>query len=125
MDIYHDLILDHYRNPRNQGRLDMPTHQAESANLSCGDTLHMEISVKNGILETVRFEGAGCAISQASASILAEYAQGKSSDTMLSFSMEDLLALLGIELSPVRLKCALLSLETLRKALRTEPITHD
>lgn len=117
MDIYQDLILDHYHHPRCQGRLDMPTRRSEGANLSCGDRLTMEVSVKDGILEAVRFEGSGCAISQASASVLAEYAEGKPVGAMLSFSADDLLALLGIELSPARRKCALLSLETLQKAL--------
>lgn len=117
LSIYQDLILDHYHNPRCRGHLDHATETADGANLSCGDRLHMEISVKNDILESIRFEGSGCAISQASASILAEYAEGKSVEMMALFSVSDLLALIGIELSPARLKCALLSLETLQKAV--------
>lgn len=118
MSIYQQLILDHYRNPRNQGSLEAPTHEATGHNPTCGDRLEMQILVKNDIIEDVKFEGSGCAISQASASILTEFLKGKSIGEASQLTKEDLLALLGIELSPTRLKCALLSLDTLKKALK-------
>lgn len=117
MSIYQDLILDHYRNPRNHGELKNATHSAETNNPTCGDKLGMRILVKNGIIENVRFSGAGCAISQASASLLTEYIKKKSVKETLGIMPQDILKLLGIALSPNRLKCGLLSLETLKKAL--------
>jgi nitrogen fixation NifU-like protein len=117
MSIYQEHILDHYHHPRFQRPLESPTHTAESNNLSCGDQLHVDIVVKNGILEAVHFHGIGCAISQASASILLESVQGQSVTQIQRLTSEDLLTLLGIPLSPARVKCALLSLETLHQAL--------
>lgn len=116
--IYQELILDHYRNPRNQGILKEPTHEASANNPTCGDKLSMQILEKNGIIESVKFTGSGCAISQASASILTESLVGKSLEKARNLKKEDLLELLGIELSLTRLKCALLALDTLKKALR-------
>lgn len=116
--IYHDLILDHYRNPRNQGVLEAPTFEATANNPTCGDTIRMQISEKNGIIEAVKFQGTGCAISQASASILTDFLIGKPLTEVRHLRTEDLLLLLGIELSLTRRKCALLSLDTLKKALR-------
>ncbi len=118
MSIYQDRILDHYHTPRCQGSLATPTHTAESSNLSCGDQLHMDISVRDGILEAVRWSGTGCAISQASASILLESLEGHTLDEARALTAEAHLELLGIPLSVARVKCALLSLETLHKALQ-------
>ncbi len=117
MSIYQELILDHYRKPRNQGSLQAPTHEATAQNPTCGDRLRMQISEKNGIIEQVRFEGSGCAISQASASILTEFLTGKPIEAATHMSKDALLTLLGIELSLTREKCALLSLDTFKKAL--------
>ena len=113
-----DLILDHYHHPKNFGRLDAPTHHAKTENLSCGDSLAMDIVVKDGIIEHVGWTGNGCALSQASASILSDFIRGKSVSDLENLSKEILLSLLGIEtLSPARIRCALLSLETVRRAL--------
>ncbi len=120
MSLYHDLILDHYRNPRNQGELPSATHHAEALNPTCGDRLAMDVNLKNDIIEDVRFRGSGCAISQASASLLTEHVKGKPVAEALSLEPKDVLELLGVTLSPARLKCGLLSLETLKKALRKE-----
>lgn len=117
MSLYQDLILDHYRNPRNQGALKNATHSAEASNLSCGDKLHIDIIVKNDMIEEVKFSGAGCAISQASASLLTESVKKMTLKKALSLEPRDILDLLGVTLSPTRLKCGLLSLETLKKAL--------
>jgi nitrogen fixation NifU-like protein len=117
MSIYQELILDHYRNPRNHGELKNATHSAETNNPTCGDKLGMQIIVKNGIIENVRFSGAGCTISQASASLITEYIKKKSVKETLAITPKDILKLLGVTLSLNRLKCGLLSLETLKKAL--------
>lgn len=117
MSIYHDLILDHYRNPRNHGYLKNATHSATTNNPVCGDKLQMDIVVKNDIIEDVLFSGAGCAISQASASLLTEAIKKKSVAEALSLSPKDILNLLSVTLSPTRMKCGLLSLETLKKSL--------
>lgn len=118
MSIYQEIILDHYRNPRNQGVLKMPTHEASMNNPTCGDRLCMQVLIKNDIIEDVKFNGSGCAISQASASILTEFLLGKSVEEVRRMKKEDLLDLLGIELSLTRLKCATLSLDTLQKAFQ-------
>ncbi len=118
MSVYQDMILDHYRNPRNHGTLDHATHAGESKNLSCGDDLSMTIAVKGGTVDDIRFQGQGCAISQATASLLTEYAKGKSVKTLLALEPKKVMELLGTPLSPTRMKCALLSLETLKKTLR-------
>lgn len=117
MSIYQELILDHYRNPRNYGVLLNATHHAEASNPVCGDKLQMDIIIKNDIIEDVQFSGAGCAISQASASLLTEYVKKKSVRETLTITPKDILNLLGITLSPTRMKCGLLSLETLKKTL--------
>ena len=119
-DLYQEIILDHYRNPRNHGTIDHPTHQARALNASCGDKLQMDIIVKNDMIEVVRFSGVGCAISQASASLLTEAVIGKSVASALALEPKDSLALLGVTLSPSRIKCGLLSLETLKKTLHSQ-----
>jgi nitrogen fixation NifU-like protein len=118
MSLYQDLILDHYRNPRNHGSLTRATHRADAANLACGDTLHIDIIVKNDIIEDVKFSGSGCAISQAAASLLTESVKNQPMTKALSLEPKDILELLGVTLSPNRLKCGLLSLETLKKTLQ-------
>lgn len=121
-DLYQEIILDHYRNPRNHGALEHPTHQARALNASCGDKLQMDIIVKNDMIEAVRFSGVGCAISQASASLLTESVIGKSVASALALEPKDTLALLGVTLSPSRVKCGLLSLETLKKTLSSDSL---
>lgn len=116
-DIYQAIILDHYRNPRCHGTLDSPTHRAKGLNASCGDKLQMDIRVKNDMIEEVRFSGVGCAISQASASLLSEAMTGKPVREALALEPHTALALLGVTLSPSRIKCGLLALETLKKTL--------
>ncbi|NTW15751.1 MAG: SUF system NifU family Fe-S cluster assembly protein [Candidatus Moranbacteria bacterium] len=121
--LYQAIILDHSRHPRNRGHLDHPTRHSEAKNQTCGDSLSADLLIRDGIIEDIRFEGEGCAISQASASLLSEAVKGKPVAAALDMNTDDILALLGVELSPNRLKCALLSLETLKKALTTDKIT--
>ncbi|MBP9691084.1 iron-sulfur cluster assembly scaffold protein [Candidatus Woesebacteria bacterium] len=115
MSIYADLILDHYQNPRNNKKLENPTSQVDVSNPLCGDKLHFEITEREGLVHEIGFTGEGCAISIASASMVSEYAKGKTILQLKTLSKEDVLALLGIELSPNRMKCGLLSWEGLLK----------
>ena len=113
-DFYRQNILDHYENPRNWGTLEKPDITAEDANPLCGDRIRVDLMVKDGRVETVRFSGHGCSISRAAASMLSEAVQGMTLEEVRALGREDVLEMLGIELGPVRLKCALLALKTLK-----------
>ena len=116
-ELYRDFILDHYRNPRNAGTLEGADASFEDNNPLCGDKIRMDLRLRNGIIEDIRFAGRGCAISQASASLLTEAVKGKSVKEVEKLSKEDILENLGISISPARLKCALLGLKVLKHAL--------
>ncbi len=116
-DLYRDNILDHYAHPRNYGSLDHPDIAAEDENPLCGDHIRMELKVTDGRIEQVRFSGVGCSISRAAASMLTEAIEGKSVEDVKKLGREDVLEMLGIELGPVRLKCALLALKALKLGL--------
>ena len=120
-DLYRDYILEHYRRPHNFGVLDHPTVSHEGANPLCGDRITLQVRVHDGKIDGVGFTGRGCAISQASASLLTDEIKGKTIDDAAGMGSSDVLELLGIEISPARLKCALLSLETLQLALEDVP----
>ena len=114
-DLYRDLILDHYKNPRHKGTLDPHDFSFEDENPLCGDKIRIDVRLdENRRVAEVAFSGRGCAISQASASMLTESIVGKSLDEVNQLSKDDILEMLGIELGPVRLKCALLSLKVLK-----------
>ena len=113
MSIYQDIILEYYRNPRNFGHLKSATNQTSLKNPLCGDTIEMEIVEKDGVVQEIAYTGSGCAISQASASMLTDFVKGKTKDEIKKIDKEVITDMLGIELSPNRLKCALLSLEAL------------
>jgi len=116
-DMYREYILDHYRNPRNYGRLEEPDIHAEDSNPLCGDQVRLDLKIDNGHVSAVRFSGRGCAISQASASMLTEMIDGRPLDEVKQLRREDILDALGIEINPARQKCALLSLKVLFMAL--------
>jgi nitrogen fixation NifU-like protein len=116
-DLYRDYILEHYRRPHNFGVLDEPTASYEGANPLCGDRITMQLTIKDGVVAEVGFTGRGCAISQASASLLTDEIKGKPVDEVAGFAATDLLDLLGIEISPARLKCAMLSFDSLQHLL--------
>jgi nitrogen fixation NifU-like protein len=120
-DLYRDYILEHYRRPHNFGQLDGATASQEGANPLCGDRITLQLRVRGGVIDGVGFTGRGCAISQASASLLTDEIKGKAVDTAATMKSSDVLDLLGIEISPARMKCALLSLETLQGALDSSP----
>ena len=113
-DLYRDNIIDHYQNPRNYGTLEHPDISYEDSNPVCGDELRIDLQVKDGKVVVARFSGHGCSISQASASMLTEEIIGKSLEEVKQIDKQYLLAMLGIPLGPVRLKCALLSLKVLK-----------
>ena len=116
--IYQDIILDHYRYPRNFGKLEQPSCSVDVNNPLCGDKLRMEITEQKGKIKEITFSGEGCAISMASASMLTEYAKGKSKDELKKMNKDFILKeLLKIELTPNRIKCALLSWEALVKVI--------
>jgi nitrogen fixation protein NifU and related proteins len=116
-DFYRENILDHYRNPRNHGHLESPTTTAEGVNPLCGDELAVELVVEDGVVRDIRYNGRGCAISQAAASMLAEHLEGRPVAEARQFSADDMVRLLGIPLTPARLKCGLLAWRALQRAL--------
>ena len=111
---YREYILDHYKNPRNFGRLDGADISHEEENPLCGDVVGIDLKLRDGVIDDVRFHGRGCAISQASASLLTERVKGMRIDNAKQLNKEDVLGELGIEISAARLKCALLSLKVLK-----------
>ncbi len=113
--LYQEVILDHYRNPRNKGRLDPADISYEDDNPLCGDRIHLDLRLdEDGRVAEVAWDGHGCAISMASASMLSEEIQGKTLEDLRQLGKDDILEMLGIELGRVRLQCALLSLKVLK-----------
>ncbi|NND84136.1 MAG: SUF system NifU family Fe-S cluster assembly protein [Acidimicrobiia bacterium] len=139
-DLYREVILDHFRSPRNKGTLDAPDHHGEGTNPLCGDEIQIDLAVTDGVVSDVRIDGQGCSISQASASMMTEAIKGKSIDDIRSLAdtfthlmtdddaaildperpgavLGDLEALQGVREFPVRIKCATLSWHTMLDAL--------
>ena len=118
-DLYREVILDHYKNPRGHGVIEGADAQAEGLNPLCGDevSIYVQFADDGETIDEVKFSGRGCAISQAATSMLMEMVQGRSAGEVAAMTKEDLLDELGIPLTPVRLKCALLGLGTLKVAL--------
>jgi nitrogen fixation NifU-like protein len=115
-DFYKEYILDHYRNPRNFGKLDAPDAVAEDLNPLCGDKLRFELKIDDGRVTDVRFSGKGCAISQASASMLSESVRGERIEDVARMQQDRVLENIGIGISPARMKCAMLGLKVLKSA---------
>jgi nitrogen fixation NifU-like protein len=116
--LYRELILDHYKSPRNHGLLDPADALAEGQNPLCGDEIAVSLRLGEGdVIEEVGFEGRGCAISQASMSMLGELVKGRTASDVAAMPKQELLDELGIPLTPVRLKCAILGLGVLKLAL--------
>jgi nitrogen fixation protein NifU and related proteins len=117
-DIYREIILDHYRNPRNKGRLTDPDVTIHDSNPLCGDEIDMHLKVEEDKIKDIKFEGRGCAISQASASMLTEMVLNKPLSMVKNLAKEDILENIGLtNLGPARIKCALLSLKVLKMSM--------
>ena len=115
MDLYSERVLDYFKNPRNKEKMDSPTKMGNECNPLCGDKLTIFLRLNgDNIIEKATFDGTGCAISQAGASMLTEKITGMSLKEAQSLTDEDMLELLGIEVSAGRLKCALISIRTLK-----------
>jgi len=116
-DFYRDYILDHYRNPRNFGTLEHPDATAEDLNPLCGDQIRVDLQIdSDGNVTDVKFSGKGCAISQASTSMLTESVKGMKLKDVAKLSKEAVLENVGIGISPTRMKCAMLGLRVLKSA---------
>ena len=117
--MYREVILDHYKNPRGHGLIDGADAQAEGENPLCGDevTISVRFGADGETIEDVGFEGRGCAISQAATSMLTELVKGRTADEVAVLPKEELLDEIGIPLTPIRLKCAILGLGVLKVAL--------
>jgi nitrogen fixation protein NifU and related proteins len=117
--MYREVILDHYKSPRGHGLIENADAQAEGQNPLCGDevTISVKFAADGETIESVGFEGRGCAISQAATSMLTELVQGRTASEVAALPKEDLLEEIGIPLTPIRLKCAILGLGVLKVAL--------
>ena len=128
-DIYHEMIVDYSRNPVNFGRMENPDVTHHDANPLCGDSIDMDLKIDDSVISDVKFHGHGCAICMACSSVLTEITKGKTLDDARSISKDEVLGELGLEhLQAVRIKCALLSLKTLKLALYkyiTEHMAED
>jgi nitrogen fixation protein NifU and related proteins len=118
-DLYREVILDHYKNPRGHGVIEHPDAEAEGQNPLCGDEVSIYVAFGDDgeTIDEVRFSGRGCAISQAATSMLMEMTKGRTAQQVAEMDKDELLAEIGVPLTPVRLKCAMLGLTTLKVAL--------
>jgi len=116
-NMYLDNIIDLYKNPLNQGTLEAPSVTYRAYSPVCGDDITLDLIIRDGKISDVRHRGVGCAISQASISLLTEEIKNQSTDKVLRMKPDHVVKLLGIELGPVRLKCALLGLEAIHEAI--------
>lgn len=120
-DLYRDVLLEHYKNPKNFGRIPDADVVAEETNASCGDSIIVYVKKTGKSVDQIQFEGQGCAVSTAFTSMLIEYLQAKRLDVeqILAMGEEELLAVVGLaEISPTRKKCATLGLKAIKKALK-------
>jgi nitrogen fixation NifU-like protein len=115
--LYREVILDHYKNPRGHGVISEPDAQAEGQNPLCGDEVSIAVEFEGDSIAEVKFQGRGCAISQAATSMLMDMVKGRTAQEVAAMSRDELLEEVGIPLTPVRLKCALLGLGVLKVAL--------
>ena len=117
MDMYTEIIIDLYKNPKNKGELENHTHNFSRNNPLCGDEISIQLIIEENKIKDIKFQGQGCAISQASASLLTDKIKNMSMEDVKNLNTDDVLELLHIPISPGRLKCAVLSLDTIKGAL--------
>ena len=120
-EMYREHVLEHYRNPRNFGVLDPADVDATETNPLCGDEIRITLRVKRGAVDDVRFSGRGCAVSLASASLLSEKLKGMRLADVRAMTKDDVVAMLGIPVSPVRLRCATLPLDAAKAGIEARP----
>ena len=116
-DIYRELVIDHYKHPRNFGKIEDATLSGKEDNVVCGDTVTFYLKLENDKVSSVLWNGEGCALSQASASLLSEKVKGKTLTELEAISEHDILAIVGANLNPSRKKCAILSVEALHTTI--------
>jgi len=124
-DLFRETILEHHRHPRCRGSLPQPDVMYEDSNPLCGDRVRMEVNIRDGHIAEVRWSGQGCSISQASASMLCERIEGQPLEAVKALTRTDMCDMLGIELGPVRLKCAMLALKTLKAGVYGLQVEED
>ncbi|MBT7553193.1 iron-sulfur cluster assembly scaffold protein [bacterium] len=117
MDIYAQNVMDHYKCPRNRGQLNKPTMSGQQSNRSCGDTITVDLEVKDDKVKAVKFRGQGCAISVAAMSMISEKMIDKSIGQVLSWKHKDVLELLGVEVGRRRFKCVVLGILTVQNII--------
>ncbi|PID51953.1 MAG: SUF system NifU family Fe-S cluster assembly protein [Candidatus Moraniibacteriota bacterium] len=118
MNIYQEKILDHYHKPHNYGEITNPTHAHSANNPTCGDKINITAIVKDNVITDLKFTGEGCAISQASASIVTDEIIGKTITEVMKIDHEKIIELLGVNVGMGRIRCALLGIQTIQKALK-------
>ena len=123
--LYRENILEHSRHPRNKGEMADPTATYQDTNPLCGDEVRMDVRIEGDAVAEIKFSGRGCAISQASASMLTEMVAGQSLEQVKAISREDILDELGVPISPARMKCAMLGLKVLKSAIYGVPQDDD
>ena len=123
MDLYGEIILDHFQNPHHHGRLEHANISGRDSNPLCGDQIQLDIQTNHeGVIVDVGFTGQGCAISQASASMVMDELPGKTLFEAIQMSNEEVLRMLNVPISPARIKCALLILATLKKTITLDKL---
>ncbi len=120
MDIYRKNILEHYKSPRNFGKLDKRSKKSHGENPSCGDSITIDVCIVKGRIEDIKFSGEGCAIAIASASMLTEKVKGMKITKVADIGFSDIEKMLGIKVMPARKRCAMLSLNILKKLVLDE-----
>lgn len=119
MNLYQEILMDHYKHPRNYGSLDKYDFSSGQLNPSCGDSVIMQGIVENNFIKELKFTGKGCVISQATASLVTQAGKGKSIDEILQWDANYITELIGMQLGLLRLKCAMLPLQALQKGIRS------
>jgi len=117
MDLYAEEIISHYEHPHNKGVLKQADASMHEHNIVCGDDITIYMKIKENVIDDIKFDGSGCAISIASASMLTDYAKGKSVSTLEKMGVNDMIKLIGVDPGPARLHCATVSLKALKEAL--------